>query len=169
MEGIDLKSLREPKVASEKKGISLDFLNKEISFSSGGFSDKKKESFYSELHILLSSGVDLKTSLEIITQEEEKKAQQIIFKNITDEVISGFSLSDALNETGKFTSYEFHSIKIGEESGRLNEILKELTNFYARKVHQKRQVVGAFSYPVMVLFVAFGAVLFYATICSSDV
>lgn len=161
METIELNKLkRKPTESKKNPGKGFDFLNQEISFAGSSFSDKKKEAFYSELHILLSSGVDLKTALEIIVDQEEKQKHQIIFKNILDRVISGSTLSDSIKESEKFSLYEYHSLKIGEESGRLNEILKELSHFYSRKVHQKRQMVGALSYPVMVLLVAVGAVFF---------
>ena len=40
-------------------------LNKDIKFWGGQLKDKKKEAFYSELHILLSSGIDIRSALDI--------------------------------------------------------------------------------------------------------
>ncbi|OFY33355.1 MAG: general secretion pathway protein GspF, partial [Bacteroidetes bacterium GWF2_38_335] len=63
-------------------------------------------------------------------------------------------------KTGKFSAYEFHSLQIGEETGRVTEVLSELAKYFNKKIKQKRQLVSAFSYPVMTLFVAIAAVVF---------
>ena len=158
---IDLNNIRS-KVENDfnKKSSFFDFLNKDIKLFNKSFNDKKKEKFYSELSILLSSGIDIKTSLEIIIEEQQKEKEKEIFKNIFDYVINGDSLSAALEKTGKFSQYEYFSIKIGEESGRLNDVLIDITKFYVKKIKQKRQMVNAFTYPGIVLFTAFAAVFF---------
>jgi type IV pilus assembly protein PilC len=63
-------------------------------------------------------------------------------------------------ETGKFSPYEFYSIEIGEETGTLNTVVKYLVSYYARVIEQKRKIISAFSYPVLVLLTAFGALSF---------
>jgi type IV pilus assembly protein PilC len=54
----------------------LNILNKDISFSGGKLSDKKKEKFYSELQVLISAGVDIKTVLEIIEEQHKKQKER---------------------------------------------------------------------------------------------
>ncbi|KKP52755.1 MAG: general secretion pathway protein GspF, partial [Bacteroidetes bacterium RIFOXYA12_FULL_38_20] len=68
--------------------------------------------------------------------------------------------AESILKTGKFSAYEFHSLQIGEETGRVTEVLSELAKYFNKKIKQKRQLVSAFSYPVMTLFVAIAAVVF---------
>jgi type IV pilus assembly protein PilC len=161
---IDLKTIRENRSpearARSNKEFNFDFLNKEISFRKKKFSDAKKERFYNQLGVLFSSGIDLGTSLQIIIEDETAQNHKRIFQQIFDDVISGLSFSEALYKTGQFTDYEYFSIKVGEESGRLQDVLKELTSYFELRVQQRRQLTGALSYPVMVMFVAIGAVIF---------
>ncbi|MDQ3192426.1 MAG: type II secretion system F family protein [Bacteroidota bacterium] len=138
----------------------FDFLNKDISLFGTQLNDKKKERFYSELNILFTAGVDIKTALELIEEEQTKKVEKELYTKINEAVINGGSLSEAINSTGKFSTYEYYSIKIGEESGRLPEVLEELSVFFAKKIKQKRLVLNALSYPSIVLLVAFGAIFF---------
>lgn len=138
----------------------MDFLNKDIALFSSGLKDKKKERFYSDLHILISSGIDIKTALELIVEDQPKKKDKDLFTAIKNKVLNGSSLSDAIDASGKFSAYEYFSIKIGEESGRLVDVLTELTTFFNKKIKQKRQLVGAFSYPVLVLVTALAAMFF---------
>lgn len=161
---IDLKNIprsksKKPVKKEETKGF-FDFMNRDIKLFGSGMKDKTKERFYSDLHILLSSGIDIKTALELITEDQKKKSDKALFEDVGKKVIAGKSLSDALHDTGKFSNYEYFSMKIGEESGRITEVLSELAAFYVRKIKQKRQLVNAFSYPVLVLFTAITAVTF---------
>lgn len=165
---IDLRQLEkkqknrrvEQKNPDEKASEIFAFLNKDIQLLGKKLKDKKKEKFYAELGILLSSGLDIKSSLDIIIEEQNKVADRNIFNEISSLVFSGGSLSEALNESGYFSPYEYYSIRIGEESGKLNEVLEDLALFYTKKIKQNRQLVNAFSYPVLVLITAFAAVFF---------
>ena len=55
----------------------LDFLNKDLSFGKKGLKDQKKEQFYSELNILLTSGTDVRTAMDIIVAEQTKKKEKM--------------------------------------------------------------------------------------------
>jgi type IV pilus assembly protein PilC len=162
MSGIELSKLKQAKAVKHDaaSGNWLDFLNKDISFGGGSLGDKKKEAFYHELGILFSAGVDIKSSLELIEEEQTKPKDKLLFTNIKDHVIAGGTLSQAIRESGKFSNYEFFSLQIGEETGKLSEVLKELAGFYLNKIKQRRQIVSALSYPILVLGTSVGAVLF---------
>jgi type IV pilus assembly protein PilC len=143
----------------ESKSI-FDFLNKEISLFGKQLKDKKKESFYTELGILIISGIDIRTALEIITEEQKAGADRDLFSRINNDVINGDSLSEAMLKTGKFTMYEYYSLKIGEESGRMKEVLNDLSIYFSKKIKQRRQLSSAFTYPAMVIATAIIAVTF---------
>jgi type IV pilus assembly protein PilC len=160
---IELKTSRRPaaaKKAARTRSPLLDMLNKDISFKSAGLTDKKKERFYSEMHILFSAGVDIRTALELIEEGQSREKDGQLYKGIKEAVISGQSFSDAVEKTGKFSVYEFYSLKIGEESGKLPEVLQELAVFFSKKIKQKRLLSKALSYPVVVLLSSVGAIAF---------
>jgi type IV pilus assembly protein PilC len=159
---INLKDLRKnsPNVAPSD-GFSLEkILNHDIKFFSSGFSDKKKESFYLELSTLYSAGLDIKSALELIEQESNDKKDSILIRTIKDTLINGASLSEALQQSGQFTPYEYYSVQIGEETGKIHSVLDQLYNYYHVKLKQRRQFIGALSYPVIILITSFGAVAF---------
>ena len=146
--------------SKNKKTSILELLNKDISIFKKKLKDRKKETFFSELSILLSSGIDIKTSLELIVEEQTKKTDKELISGIYSQVVEGSSLSDALEASAMFNEYDYYSIRIGEESGKLASVLKELSIFYLKKVKQKRQLSNAFSYPIIVLITAILAVTF---------
>ncbi|HLC83713.1 MAG TPA: type II secretion system F family protein [Bacteroidia bacterium] len=155
-----LKSTPSSVVSKQTEEGTFDFLNKDIKFFGSGFSDKKKERFYSELAILFTSGVDIRSALELIEEEQTKEKDKLLFAQIKESIIAGAGLSAAIEKTGMFTAYEFYSIQIGEESGRLTEVLQELSIFFAKKIQQKRQLTSALSYPAVVFVASFGAIFF---------
>lgn len=148
------------KPAAPRQSEILSLLSREITFGNGQLVDKKKESFYHELGTLIRSGIDIKSALELSTSSFSKHADRIMFDAIKQEVVKGKSLSESLQGQGKFSSYEFFSVRIGEETGKLGEVLGELGRYYKSKISQRRKVISAITYPVLVLSTSFSAIFF---------
>lgn len=135
-------------------------LNYDIRIFAPKFGEKSKETFYLELSTLFSAGLDLKTSLEILIAEQSKKSDKQMLSDVLDNVVRGAPFSESLRKTGQFSPYEFFSIQIGEESGKLAAVLNQLSAFYTNKLKQRRKIVSALSYPMIILTTAIAAVAF---------
>lgn len=164
MPSIDISRYEKKKVVKTTKpdvnsGI-IALLNKDISFGSKELSDKKKEFLYLELSSLLLAGVNLKSSFELIMADKENKKDEELFKTIQETVLNGTTFSQALQQSGKFSLYEVYSLQIGEETGKLIEVLQDLAKFYQNKIKQRRKIVSALTYPCVVLTTSLGAVFF---------
>lgn len=165
MPSIDLSRYEKQKkttkpIAKSANGSLTDLLNKDISFGKKELNDKKKESLYLELSSLLHAGIDLKSSFELITADQEKEQDKELFKTIQQSILNGSTFSQALNQTGKFSLYEVFSLQIGEETGKLIEVLQDLAKYYQSKIKQQRKIVSALTYPCIVLSTSLGAVFF---------
>ena len=156
--GIDIStySTNEKKVV-KKIATKSTFLQKELK---KGFSDKNRVSFYKEFATLLNSGVDFRQALEILKKQQKKKVHQDFIANITKQVVRGKSLYEAFKDSGEFSAYEYYSVKIGEETRKLGDVLIELSYFFDRKVKMKRQMVSVFTYPSFVLLLTLGVLYF---------
>lgn len=142
------------------KEQNKNIFQRELKFGKA-FPDKAKESFYNEFSTLLDSGVDIQRALSILIEEQAVGSRLIaILISIQDALIMGNSLSEALKNTTYFSSYEYQSVRIGEESGRLKLVLEHLAKFYADKVKLRRQLIGVFTYPVFVICITFGVLYF---------
>jgi len=137
----------------------MAFLNKDIKLGGNKLNDRKKERFYSELETLLKAGVDIRSALALI-EEEQKKKDIPHYRLIREKVTEGAGLSEALAVGKTFTTYEQFSIRIGEESGRLNEVLAQLSEYFQGKIKLKKQLTSALSYPLFVFAVSIGVVFF---------
>lgn len=164
MNGIDLKKMNTQQVTVRKtektRSDITAFLNRDIQLFGNEINDKTREAFYLEMNMLLSAGIDIRNVLDLILSEKQKKSKQLIFEKIKQDIIKGASLSEAMKSSGKFSEYEYFSVQIGEETGKLPEILEELSAYYTKKIKQKRQIIAALTYPAIVSSFALIAVLF---------
>lgn len=150
---------RKKETAKDEQG-PFDFMNKEITLFGAKFNDKRKEEFYNSLHVLLNAGVQIAQVLETLIEESTNPIITNIFVQVYEGLVSGLSLSNAVKATDQFSDYEYYSLKIGEESGRLVPVVSELQKFFHDKIIQKRKIIGALTYPIVVLSVAFFVVSF---------
>jgi type IV pilus assembly protein PilC len=164
MPSIDLSRYEAKKTVKPSKqkdeGGLMALLNRDISFGSKELNDKKKEYLYLELSSLLQAGINLKSSFELITADQQKEKDKELYKKIQEAVLGGTTFSQALQQTGKFSLYEVYSLQIGEETGKLIEVLSDLAKFYQNKIKQRRKIVSALTYPCVVLTTSLGAVFF---------
>jgi len=165
MDAIDISKYRKKQPVKQVAGQGqhtglMELLSKDITFGKKGINDQKKDHFFFELSSLLQSGIDLKNSLDLVTLESLKDKHLATYREIKSGVIAGLSLAAAVKRTGQFSDYDYFSIQIGEETGNLAEVLKDLAVFYKRKVEQRRKILSALTYPAIVLCTSAGAVFF---------
>lgn len=162
--GLKIKDIQANSSNQKSRRVSnnrspFSWLNKDLELFSS-INDKVKFRFYSELNLLLESGIDLRSSLELVIESEKKEKLKQFFEDILEKVVEGKSFSAVLQESDKFSDYEFFSVRIGEETGKLREVLADLADFYEGRIEFKRTLMSTFSYPVIVILTAFGAVGF---------
>jgi len=122
--------------------------------------DKQKARLYADLHLLLSSGLDINTTFEILIDQTGSDWERKQYMGVRESIIAGSPLADAMQQWKLADRYEYYSLKIGEESGKIEEVLSEIKRYFERRIKQRRQVTGALTYPVMVLLTAVVAVGF---------
>lgn len=158
---IEIPSSHAQRNDQQSRGNSIAALfNRDLRIGGRKFGDQRKERFYSELATLLTSGIDLRTAIELLAGEAERETEKKLYAAVLEAIIHGSTLPDALNASGYFSAYEFYSLRIGEETGRMTEVLNDLARFYSKKIKQKRKITGALTYPLVVISVAIGAVVF---------
>jgi type IV pilus assembly protein PilC len=110
--------------------------------------------FADNLHTLLSGGVSMMKSLEITAEVVDNRIYSSILRDVAASVRSGGAISDALKQHEEIPSLVSQMVKIGEESGRLDFILKNLANFYRKEVDNAIETLISFIEPVMIVVLA---------------
>ncbi|MEN7972788.1 MAG: type II secretion system F family protein [Verrucomicrobiota bacterium] len=117
--------------------------------------------FSRELSDLVASGMTIGRALHTLSARKDESAVGKIVETLRNEIIQGTSLSDALElypET--FSALYINLVRAGEASGNLPTSLEHICVHYER-VHEARgKVIAALIYPMIVLLVGAGAVIF---------
>ncbi len=152
---IDISSLKNKNEKASQPSIA----QREFSFSKK-LSLKLKASFYKDFATLLRAGVDFKTCFELLIEQQKKSFVKIVFTDIMNEVIKGSSLHEALSKRTYFSDYEVFSIKIGEETKKLDHVFLELHQYFERQIKLRKQIINVMTYPCFVLLLTFGVLYF---------
>jgi len=161
---MNLKEIKQsrPVISKSREPVATkeSIWNRDISIGGGKISDKEKFTLYHQLFNLIDAGIDIRNAFEVLeNQIKAKKTREKIAK-IRRDVVNGKTLSDSMADSKYFSKYEYYSIRIGEETGKLGEVLSQLFVFFEEKMSQKKQVISALSYPILIFVSSLGAVSF---------
>lgn len=157
---IDNISQSKTKKAKVKSYEKENWLKRDVISFGKKFGSKTKAYFYTELHILLESGISLKQSLNVIEEGLKKKAEKDIISKLSEQIITGASFSDAMKTQHHFLKYEYFSVKIGEETGTISKVIKQLAEYFERKTEYRKNIISALTYPLIILSTAVIVILF---------
>ncbi len=116
---------------------------------------KEKAQFIENLSILLSSGIDVLTSLLSIEKETSSIRMRRIIRNIGDNMNNGLSVWESFQKTGIFSDRIVSLIRIGEKTGNLVENLKTISLQTGKERVFVAKIRSAMMYPVLVITIAF--------------
>ena len=112
--------------------------------------------FARQMATMMSAGVPLVQSFEIIGQGNDKQNMQKLILGIKSEVEGGVSLAEALSKQPLYFDPLFiNLVNAGEQSGALETMLDKLATYKEKVEALKAKVKKALFYPIAVLVVAF--------------
>ena len=144
-----IKAELETAKKKRKFKISLPFL--------GGVSLTEKLMFTRNLQVMISAGLPLPRALEILASQTKSKKFKKALLNINEEIIKGKNFSDSLKAHPDIFSELFQNmIKVGEETGNLDEVLRILSQQIERENELKSKIKGALMYPAVIVSAMIG-------------
>jgi len=118
--------------------------------------------FTRELATLLSSGVTLMKSLDILCKQIESQTLLRAVEQIKKDVEGGYTFQNALKKHSKiFSEFWIHLVETGEASGHLPSSLDQLSGYMEESANLKKKVTSAMVYPVILICVATGAIAIF--------
>jgi len=142
-------SLKEEEVKKRKFEISLPFL--------AGVGLREKIFFTRNLRIMIASGLSLPRALKTLAGQSKSKKFEDALEDIREEILKGKSFSESLSRHPDVFSELFQNmIKVGEEAGTLEEVLKILTEQMEREDELKSEIRGAMMYPAVIILAMIG-------------
>jgi len=101
---------------------------------------------------LISSGVPMMRSLEIVGETVGNVVIRTAVENARTSIREGQKISTPLAQSGLFPSMVTHMIDIGEETGRLSDMLTKVSDFYDSEVEQAVKALTSLIEPALIVF-----------------
>ena len=103
------------------------------------------------LGTLLGNGVSILSALSIVRETVDNLVLADAVKETEEELKQGRHMSDALQEKGLFPKMALQMIKMGEETGRLEEMLLRIANIYDKQLKTSITRLLALLEPVLII------------------
>ncbi|MEF1184272.1 type II secretion system F family protein, partial [Vibrio sinaloensis] len=111
--------------------------------------------------LMLKAGVPLNQSLALAAEALGNKFLENRLIEMKSSIEAGGTISSTAINSGIFTPLVIQMISVGEETGRIDELLLEVADFYDREVDYDLKTLTARIEPILLLVVA-GMVLILA-------
>ncbi len=132
--------------------------------NSAGVSADQVGTFTEQLANLLGAGLPLDRAMQILIDLAENEKMKRMVTRIRDGVRGGSALSVAMeNQGGVFSKLYINMVRAGEMGGSLDRTLRQLADYLKRTKELKANVVSALIYPILLLLMAGGSLIFMLT------
>lgn len=147
-EGYILVSAEKEKTGNfaRKLKIGIPFLGgKKVSIA-------EKIMFSRNLKVIISAGISLPRALTALSEQTKNKRFKESLSEITEQISKGKAFSDSLsNYSDIFSELYVSMIKVGEESGTMEQSLEILAKQLERKHELEGKIKGAMIYPLVIV------------------
>ncbi len=120
------------------------------------------EEGFHQLAIMLRSGLDLISAMEIVA-DYSRLAVRRVWEQIIVRIRAGGSLSDALGEHKPFGNLIVQLVKVGEQTGNLDKAMLQASVELEESRKIRAQLLSALTYPLITLVFAIGVTVYMLT------
>ncbi len=111
--------------------------------------------FSRQLALLLESGTDIVTSIELLQSQTSNKTFKKVLGETVSDLRSGSRLSASLGKHPEIFPFVYRQLLgVGERTGVLEVVLKQIADYIEREVATAKAVKSSLRYPIIVAVVA---------------
>ncbi len=114
-------------------------------------SPREISAFAAQITLILKSGITIREGVAIMSEDAHDTRMKEILSIIAEELEFGKPLYSAITTTKVFPKYLIDMMEIGELSGRLEDVLSSLANYYEREECIVRSIKNAVTYPIIMI------------------
>ena len=115
--------------------------------------------FFEQLGTLTGAGITPFAALQIMQKDTDNKALEKVISGLSAEISEGRRLSEAVRDSGVFPNYVTELLTLGEHSGKMEEVCRALSRYYADQDELRTAIRSAVSYPLAMVGMMFVVVL----------
>ena len=117
-----------------------------------------------QIALLLESGTDIVSSLELMRAQATDRNLTRVLGEVIADLRSGLRLSVALEKhTDSFPSIYSRALSVGERTGGLEVVLRQMADFMEKEATTTKKIKGALKYPIAVSSVSFLVIILIVT------
>ena len=113
--------------------------------------NQEMAAFCDQIAMVLNAGISPMEGVSIMLDDTRAQEGKEILKIIADMCDEGESFYNSVEATGVFPKYALDMIRIGEQSGKLEEVMRALSFHYTREENISKGIRSAVTYPLMIV------------------
>ncbi len=117
--------------------------------SKKALSNAEISAFCQQIAMVVEAGLPTYYGISILMDDAPDQETKALLTQIYQPMESGGTLHDAIEATGVFPKYMVHMVELGEQTGRLEEVLKSLTVYYEREASIRAGIKNSVTYPLI--------------------
>lgn len=121
-------------------------LKKEINFK---ISKKKLFLFLRQFSILLNAKIPIIEIVKLLKEQKEFKQLKPSLNKVYDNLNSGMSVTESISNDKNFDAFFTSMFQLGEESGKLDKVIYDLSKYYERTYDINKKIQNAMIYPII--------------------
>ncbi|MDO4459259.1 MAG: type II secretion system F family protein [Clostridia bacterium] len=110
--------------------------------------------FCENIAMMLGAGITPDEAVSLLADDAADIHDEIylaVLKELNKSMIIGSSFSQSVKESGVFPQYAADMIIAGEQSGKLEQVMKNLSAYYRRSDAMKKKLKSCLTYPIILL------------------
>ncbi len=122
------------------------------------FSHREVSVFCAQVGMILKSGLPLYDGIGAFCKDMPEGRPKKVCEEIARQCENGMALSKAMALAGAFPNYAVSMVEVGEQTGKTEEVVNGLSEFYDKEHEMQRRLRSAVIYPIT-LFVMLAVVM----------
>lgn len=130
-----------------------------MAFEKKILSSSEISAFCAELALIIKAGVPMQEGILIMLEDTHDGREREILETLHTQTEEGHPLGFAMRAAEVFPKYVMDMVEIGEASGRLDEVMDSLCEYYERNEAITRSIKSAISYPAAMIVMMLAVIL----------
>lgn len=107
--------------------------------------------FSDEMGMMIAGGISALEGITLMLEEAEGTEEKALLVQMQDTMYATSSFALAVEETGVFPEYYSYMVRMGEQTGKTDEVLASLSRHYQREHAIYQAIRNAVSYPLLMV------------------
>ena len=115
------------------------------------FSAEEISVFCEQVSLILSANIPLYEGMETLESDYKGSACETAFSVMNERMRESGSLAEAIDASGVFPEYMVGMVRVGEEAGQLDAVMRSLAQHYMHEAQIRASAVNAVRYPLTLM------------------